>query len=310
MDAHQLEQRLESLLEDKLDAIHHDIIRRQGGLNSATNENTEAMLNEVVSLFRAQLQESAARGLDDSQIDARGELDFELIRGIIEQANTESRALIQRDLAEVLRRVEVQTRNMGMRNELAPMVEEIINRTVNAVMGVNQQLAIRMEALSSPSTVVHELMNVMGPQFAALRPEPIDYDGLTMRLSQAVKPNISQLIDLASDKRETAGLILERLMPVLQAFEPATPAFDIDDITTKIIAEVRKVVGQVDAHEIMNKSLTSWSNASTPGWPTGTDWMDSQRGFLKRLSTDLALSLARLRQFSVNWRRSTEMCPS
>lgn len=250
IDTHHIGERLEALLEEKLSAIHNDLLQRQGGLNIQTNDNTEAMLSEVVSLFRAQLQDSASRGLEDSQIDARGELDFEVIRGIIDQANMESRSIIQRDLSEVLRRVEVHTRALGMRNDLAPAVEEITNRTVSAVVGVNQQLAARIESLAAPSAVVHELMNVLAPHFAAIRPEPIDYDGLTLQLSQAVKPHISQLIDLASDKRETATLILDHLLPVLQAIDPSTNAFAVDDMTTKIVAEVRKVVGQVDAHEI------------------------------------------------------------
>ncbi|OAV91832.1 hypothetical protein PTTG_27865 [Puccinia triticina 1-1 BBBD Race 1] len=41
----------------------------------------------------------------------------------------------------------------------------------------------------------------------------LDLDELTSKLSEAVKPQIGQLIDLASDKSETAELILKQLMP-------------------------------------------------------------------------------------------------
>jgi hypothetical protein len=65
--------------------------------------STEAAINGVVSLFRAQLQESAARGLDDSQMDACGQLGFQLVRDIVEQGHTEARAVIQQDIDRILR---------------------------------------------------------------------------------------------------------------------------------------------------------------------------------------------------------------
>jgi hypothetical protein len=40
----------------------------------------DAAVNEVMSLFHTQLQESMVQGLDDSQMDIRGELDFQVVR--------------------------------------------------------------------------------------------------------------------------------------------------------------------------------------------------------------------------------------
>ena len=89
------------------------------------------------------------------------------------------------------------------------------------------------------------------PHISALRSEPVDYELLTAQLSQAVKPHISQLIDLASDKRETAGLIVDRLIPVLpQIYPPVGNSIDIPAVVAQIAAEVRRIVSSLDAHEI------------------------------------------------------------
>jgi len=60
-----------------------------------------------MSLFHTQSQESAAQGLDDSQMDARGELDFQLVQDIVEQGHAEARAMIQQDHNRILHPVEV-----------------------------------------------------------------------------------------------------------------------------------------------------------------------------------------------------------
>ena len=60
------------------------------------------MLTEVVALFWMPLQESAMRGLDNSQMDARGELGLALIRDVIQQGHTENLFLLQTELCEAV----------------------------------------------------------------------------------------------------------------------------------------------------------------------------------------------------------------
>ena len=78
---------------------------------------------------------------------------------------------------------------------------------------------------------------------SARRAKPIDFDVLTEQLSQAVKPHISPLIDLASDKRETVGLIMDRLIPVLpKIFPPAGGKIDAPAVMAEIAGKIwRKV---------------------------------------------------------------------
>ena len=225
IDLEQFEERLEVLLDEKIDVLKREL-QEQRAVSAAAaaaagqgiTGSTEDMISEVVSLFRAQLQESAARGLEDSQMDARGELDFEVLKGIIEQSSAEARAMLFRELRENLARL-----NTGTGNDFKAFAENLSERVTHAVMSATTQLTMRIQSLERvrPSTsddregIVADIVSALSPQLASLRADPIDYEGLTAQLSQAVKPHISQLIDLASDKRETAGLIVDKLVPLL-----------------------------------------------------------------------------------------------
>ena len=250
LEMQQYEQRLEYLLDEKFDLMKHQLTEtRWTGGQATLSSETEAMISEVVSLFRAQLQSSAAKGLEDSQMDARGELDFEMMKGIIDQKHAESRALLQQDFAQILA---ARSRDPTF----LQFAEELTSRTVNAVAGATSQLSMQVQAIeanrppSDSQTIAHEVMRVLMPQIASLRPEPIDYESLTAQLTQAVKPHISQLIDLASDKRETAGLIVDRLRPLLPSLSSPPPGIDEEALVGRLTTEVRKIVAPVDAHEI------------------------------------------------------------
>src|SRR6266702_383311 len=273
LELQEYEERLEALLESKLDDFREEVraLRLETGTNGGIGSaSTEAAINGVVSLFRAQLQESAARGLDDSQMDARGELDFQLVRDIVEQGHVEARAVIQQDLDRILRRVEaLQSAEVTPINggNTEAMLEEYHARTRNTVVDAITPISERLDALERIRTrtplppsqattfdheaLVHDLRAGLVPHIAATRAEPIDYDVLTEQLSQAVKPHISQLIDLASDKRETAGLIVDRLIPVLpKIFPPAGSNIDVPAVVAQIAAEIRRIVAPLDPHEM------------------------------------------------------------
>ena len=242
-DLQQLEQRLDSLLDDKLDDLRRELMQQQN--SSSLNETTETMLAEIISL-RSQLQKSTSRTLESQK-----DFDYQWLQGVVQQASHETRSGLQRDLTEITRRIEAQSySNQDLQKELTPFINEVTSRTMKTIVSISQQYASHLESLADPKSIVSEVSSALAPQFTAIRPTPIDYDALTSQLSQAVKPNISQLIDLASDKRETAGLILEQLLPTLQALAPVTPEIDIDNLTGKVVTEVKKAVNQFDAHEI------------------------------------------------------------
>ncbi|EJF58554.1 hypothetical protein DICSQDRAFT_149052 [Dichomitus squalens LYAD-421 SS1] len=255
IEMQQYEQRLEKLLEEKFETIKRTLNAYKSAASNgqAINSSTEAMISEVVTLFRAQLQESAARQLDEGLMDARGEFDFELLKGIIEQSHEESRAVLQREIATLLQQAQPNIPR-DRDAELQRLIEDLGNRTINTLANAMSQLGARiqaMEASRAPSTnnehLFQELFQKLLPHIAALRSDPIDYDVLTARLAQAVKPNISQLIDLASDKRETAGLIVDKLVPILPSLQPQ---IDLESVVGRLTSELKTIVGPLDPHEM------------------------------------------------------------
>jgi hypothetical protein len=118
-----------------------------------------------------------------------------------------------------------------------------------------RQLCGRPITVSNPEidheALVHDLRAGLVPHIAATRIEPLDYDLLTDQLSQAVKPHISQLISLASDKRETAAFLVDKLIPVFQNIFPSAGSnIDVPAVVAQIVAEIRRVVAPLDPHEM------------------------------------------------------------
>ncbi|KAF8060923.1 hypothetical protein FPV67DRAFT_1673756 [Lyophyllum atratum] len=247
LEVQQSERRIEAMLEEGFATLLRDIKRQSGEQHSSVH----TMISEIQSLFRTQLRDSAARSLEATQLDARGELDFQLFRDVVEESNKEVLETLRNDLQELQQQVWQARSGDDGSAEILPAVERLGNRTINAVIEAISEMSARQEAIghSAPArerdAIVENLMTVLTPVMASFRSEPIDYEFLTSELTQAVKPHISQLIDLASDKQETANLIMNRLIPMLPSSN-----IDIDAITHQLTTEVRRAIAPIDAFEI------------------------------------------------------------
>ncbi|KAL4069243.1 hypothetical protein J3A83DRAFT_4096297 [Scleroderma citrinum] len=257
LEAQALGDRFEALLEDKFSALRSELVKsREATMGPSISPTTEDAITEVVSLFRTQLQESAARGLDDSQMDARGELDLELIRDVVQQGHAENLLLVQTELREAISRFE-EAKQLEHQNgaDVVPVIDQMNQRNLQAILNTLGQLSSKLDMRTRPfadkyerDSFIEEITTAITPLLSAMRSEPVDYNILTAQLSEAVKPNIEQLIDLAADKRETAGLIVDSILPLLP--DAPQPPVDVDAIVTQITAEVRRVIAPIDAHEI------------------------------------------------------------
>ena len=255
-DMQDFEERLFSLIEDRLGVLERAMSERRDESSSVLNSKTEAMIADMVSLFRAQLQENALRSLEDSQMDARGEMDFQLIKDIVDQGHKELANLLRKELIDSSDR---HLQAQQFKDIVVRVVEDVGSRTVSAIVETVADLSARQEARMAFAPVrerdglVEKLVSVLSPmlqqqqQHHASRVDPIDYEFLTSQLAQAVKPHISQLIDLAADKRETASLIVDQILPLLPV---QSPAVDVEALTIKLTTEVRRVIAPIDAHEI------------------------------------------------------------
>lgn len=237
-EMHQYEGRLEELLDKKLARMQRQLLDT---LKAQSERSSTDATAEVLSLFRTQLLQSASRGLEDSQLDARGELDFELFKDIVHEAQTETRSLLKADIKTVLDHVG--------RSELANAAnaEHLREQILRSVSQSVSHLLERLSLSRGSEITVDGVVAALAPLVSSMRTEPLDYDFLTSQLSQAVKPHISQLIDLASDKAETAGLIVARILPLLPT---PTPPMDTEALTSQLISEIRRAIAPIDPFEI------------------------------------------------------------
>ncbi|THU89448.1 hypothetical protein K435DRAFT_969104 [Dendrothele bispora CBS 962.96] len=247
--------RYEDMLKALLDEKFAEFVSKTKSLQQSLTPKAEEMISDVVSLFRTQLQESAARSLEDSQADARGDLDFELIKDIVEQGQEKVMELMRRELA--LMGARGASAEGGSVPDLSHALEHYSSRTVGAVVEAISEMSSRLETIThaAPSReqdqIVDAVVSALTPIFNSYQPDAVDYDYLTEKLSQAVKPHITQIIDLASDKRETAGLIVDRLLPsLLTAIRDEQPAIDTDALALQLTTEVRRAIQPIDAFEI------------------------------------------------------------
>ncbi|KAH9487164.1 hypothetical protein JR316_0001233 [Psilocybe cubensis] len=252
MELHHIEDILSHLLDHKFADLRHHLTRKLLTASETNSAATETKVNEVISIFRAQLQESAARTLENSQMDARGELDFQMIKEVLEESQQQLLEALQREVRRDPQHAASFTGNVPQ--DLLSAIEQLGGRTINAVVEAISELSARQEAVALNASarehdlIVDKLVSVLSPMLHSLQNDPIDYDFLTNQLAQAVKPHISQLIDLASDKRETAGLIVDKILPHIPSASDMT--VDTDAITMKLIAEVRRAIAPIDAFEI------------------------------------------------------------
>jgi chromosome segregation ATPase len=260
----QFENRLEDIFDKKVEALRNELLAN--GSNPSAydvkfiSSSTEELVKDAIAMFRTQMRASAERELDDdSRRDARGELDFELIRSIVEQGHEDTRKQLQQDLLRLADSIDASKGQSAPQDSLQEVIH-LVHDLKNNVLASNARVADRISAVEATSSstnsrqereaMVLDLMRALTPVVSSVRAEPLDYDALTARLSQAVKPHISQLIDLASDKRETAELIAARLMPVLQSLAHTKPVVDTENIISEMTAAINRVIAPIDAHVI------------------------------------------------------------
>lgn len=250
-----LEERLEMILDKKFEMLREELHISAPG--KFISDSTDELVKEAMAMFRSQLRDSAVKALDDSMADARGELDFEMLRDIIEQGHEDIRKLMQHDLGSIVQSIQ-ESAGFTSQEPNHEVIRSIQELQANIKVS-NIQIIDQLSSIEPPSPLANgrerevlilDILSALTPHLAAIRSEPIDYDGLTAQLSQAVKPHISQLIDLASDKRETAELIANRLMPILQTFASASAAVDTESIIAEIATMISRIVSPIDAHVI------------------------------------------------------------
>ncbi len=148
LSVHQLEAVVAQLLDEKLGDLRHHIMRRE--------QRADVGAAEVVATFEEKLREVAGRHAESSQMDARGEVDFQLLREIVEEGHADLLTKIQTDLRRIA--------SGGLSD--VPVVEEMSKKTMDAVVEAIAGLSARQE-VKAPAVeydlIVTKLVSVLSP---------------------------------------------------------------------------------------------------------------------------------------------------
>jgi chromosome segregation ATPase len=253
-------------MDEKVDILRNDVRNLVESyllkINNATSTRAEEALMRIARLMREQADERQAQ----ETTAARSAVDPQAIRGIIQESNKEVCVTVQRDLTNFARHIQ-ENAQVHPGADILRTVEEQASRVITAVSGATENLATRLEAVHSmvespPASIVaqshpagharvpsHEdLLRVLRPHLEQLRSASFDVDVVTARLADAVKPTLADFIDLASDKGETADLIVAKLGPIFAAMRPSQ--LDTQEIATQLAADVSRLVPPVDSHAL------------------------------------------------------------
>jgi len=106
------------------------------------------MLAEIISL-RGQLQESTSRTLGSQK-----NFDYQWLQGVVQQASHDARSSHQRDLTEIMRRIEAQSRNsQDLQKELTPFINKVTSRTMKTMISGGMVEGVDPIPPTMPSTI-------------------------------------------------------------------------------------------------------------------------------------------------------------
>jgi hypothetical protein len=238
---------LETVLQQKL-ANHRDtiveVIERAAEVNGPLLK-LELLINHFQSLLNHNF------GVEDVLISTLPQINQRVARQISEGGQTG----FQED-SGIPRRI------LDLQESVCRLVEDSINRAVVPVTLAATEIAARMDSLENSVATrradesgifVHDLLAVLTPRLDDLRPDPIDFDLLTARLSTAVRPEIHELIDLTSDKKETAVLIMQQLKPMLQGIAANQHELMLNSTLNYMSAELGRLLESFDGHKLKDE---------------------------------------------------------
>lgn len=257
-DLDHLETRIEEIIEDKIGQIRDDISSLADVKSQTSDTAVNAAIGQLVSTFRAQMMDYMKKIAETSasRADAHVELDFDLIKSSIEEGHQALRSTLQKELAALGERVHAQPpARLLPPMEVLHAIEDLRSAVTDSMNAATQTMLSHADDNNSfhqrrlqeeRQTLIRDLSALLLPRITALRPDPIDMDTMTRQLSEAVKPHISQLIDLASDKKETAILITQQLSPILHSLAP--PRLDLTAIASQLAMDVVRLAPPTDPH--------------------------------------------------------------
>ena len=256
-----LEAELLELIEDRFDGLRGELgdLRKLHSMRTQeSSDDIRNALKDFIPVLRSHLSEERMLLANAGFKDESGGVDLGRVQELIENHHEDLRRSLQRDFAELTQTIEAaQADTQAVPGSVVPVIHDLRGHVVNAMNTTINTLAAHLNAhdeathrrrAEEQGQLLQDILHNLGPVITTRQGETFDLEKTTERLSQAVKPHISQLIDLTSDKKETAKLILDHLLPILTRLTPSVDQFA--GLTDKLSAEVRMAVSQVDAHTL------------------------------------------------------------
>ncbi|KAG8887081.1 hypothetical protein FRB98_000608 [Tulasnella sp. 332] len=255
-DLEHLESRMEEILEDKMSQLRGDLLDMASAKTKESDGVVNMAIGQLVSSFRAQMLDYMKKVTESSvnRVDAHVELDFNLIKAAIDEGHQALHAAVISDLVSTMQKLQ-QTPPPRTPIEVLNAIDDLRDMVSESVEAATHTMITHMDVVDSHARqrpddlrqlLVQDIASHLLPRISALRPEPIDVNAMTRQLSEAVKPHISQLIDITSDKKETASLIVQQLSPVLQSLVP--PRLDLAVIAHQLAEDVVRLAPPTDPH--------------------------------------------------------------
>ncbi|KAG9126330.1 hypothetical protein FRC07_003851 [Ceratobasidium sp. 392] len=245
------------------EVVAKNVNELRGAVEQVLEARMDALREELTSAIASAQGSSRSQSVDLALRDSESvgnpsELDLELIRSTIESGQLSTRSMLQRELAAVMERMDLISAAQNPASlDLSHFAEEsrahLTSSVLEPLANLTLQLVALEESIRRQGAVGHQglleqLTSALVPHLEAARATPIDTDALTVQLTQAVKPHISQLIDLASDKlqsQESQSAELSALPGTLQtaieSLQAAQAEFSAKLSTVGQLDEVQRV---------------------------------------------------------------------
>jgi hypothetical protein len=280
----------EQILDAKLESLREELVGATSLRADLDSLKRDALLDNVVQRLEERIGEWVGKVASDAAGSVSGTtvIDLEAIRKLVEETRVVKTdhsgstrdelvlAIVEgvRDELPLALRMHPEDRAKvvdAVVDSIRPLVEEMqqlargrgvpesaaaVSDYPAALAEVEKRLAAVLDGLDADWTThrnsLEGLVAGLAPRLEALKVVPLDTDELTYKLSEAVKPRIIELIDIASDKKETAALITSQLRPeferLLERTPPPNPAVvDVDAISASVVEAIGSRIPQPPA---------------------------------------------------------------
>lgn len=186
--------RMESIMEDKIERLKDEmlLLKSQSGIS----QETDIKMSEVLSIFRNHITSSVGKDASSGHLTVPSTQELQEIKAIAEEQHSVHVNLIRQEFNDL--RELVQSIALPSMSSFFPVLDELHHRTTGSPASALSQVPVIVQPNHDQVALAKERELLVSEIIAVLRPiilenmDRVDYDHLTQKLTQAVKPHITQ----------------------------------------------------------------------------------------------------------------------